>query len=85
MRLGIRAEHVRLLALDDADPASLVGDVSLIESLGADTFIEVTAGAAAVTCWIEPELSVRLGDRVRVGLPAARLHLFEAQIGDSIN
>ncbi|MCC6791696.1 MAG: ATP-binding cassette domain-containing protein, partial [Thermomicrobiales bacterium] len=85
MRLGIRAEHARLLALDDADPASFVGEVSLIEPLGADTFVEVTSGGLAVTCRIEPELAVALGDRIRVALPSTSLHLFDAESGDRLN
>jgi multiple sugar transport system ATP-binding protein len=62
-----------------------VGEVSLIEPLGADTFIEVAAGGIAVTCRIEPELPIQLGDRVRVGLPSMSLHLFDAATGDRIN
>ena len=85
MRLGIRAEHVRLLTSDVDDAASVSGVVSLIEPLGADTFIEVAAGALGVTCRIEPERPVRLGDRVRIGLSSASLHLFDAQSGARIN
>lgn len=86
IRLGIRAEHVRLLSLDasDTDTASLVGEVSLIEPLGADTFIEVAVSGGALTCRIEPDLPIHLGDRVRLGLPAAWLHLFETDSGERI-
>ena len=84
VRLGVRAEHVRLLAPGEDDPSSVTGVVSLIEPLGADTFIEVAVGAIGVTCRIEPHRPVRLGDRVRVSLPASALHLFDAATGDRI-
>jgi multiple sugar transport system ATP-binding protein len=84
IRLGVRAEHVRLLAPGDNDQSSVTGVVALIEPLGADTFIEVAVGAIGVTCRIEPHLPVRLGDRVRVSLPASALHLFDAATGDRI-
>lgn len=85
LKIGIRAEHVRLLATESADPASILGEITLIEPLGADSFIEVAAGGIGITCRIDPELPVHLGDRVRIGLPADGLHLFDAQSGERIN
>jgi multiple sugar transport system ATP-binding protein len=84
MRMGIRAEHVRLLPPGEPEPSSLTGEISLIEPLGADTFIEVAVGGTGITCRIEPDRSMRLGDTVRIGLPAAALHLFDAQTGDRL-
>ena len=73
-----------MLATSDPDRSSLVGEVSLIEPLGADTFVEVAVGKTGVTCRTEPDQTLRLGDRVRLGLPAPSLHLFDAASGDRI-
>jgi ABC-type sugar transport system ATPase subunit len=86
LRLGIRAEHVRLLPTDQIDPSSVVGEIVLIEPLGADSFIEVAIdGGASVTCRIDPDRDVHLGDRVRVSLPGESIHLFDAASGERVN
>ena len=85
LKLGIRAEHARLVALDRADASSLVGEVSLIEPLGADAFIEVEAYGFGITCRVAPDHGFRLGERVRVDLPAASLHIFDRETGDRLN
>ncbi len=86
LKLGIRAEHVRLLAGDGEDAASVSGEIVLIEPLGADSFIEVALGnGLGVTCRIEPDRDVKLGDQVRVSLPAEWLHLFDATSGERVN
>lgn len=84
LRVGIRAEHVRMTSTGEPDSSSLVGQISLIEPLGADTFVEVAVGKTGVTCRIEPDLALGLGDRVRITLPAASLHPFDAATGDRI-
>jgi ABC-type sugar transport system ATPase subunit len=85
LKLGIRAEDVHLADAAEPNPASLTGEVSLIEPLGADTFVEVSAGGGtAITCRVEPSRPVRQGDRVRVELPAAALHLFDAATGERV-
>ncbi|CAN5388064.1 ABC transporter ATP-binding protein [soil metagenome] len=86
LKIGIRAEHVRLLPMDATSPSSVVGTISLIEPLGADSFIEVALeNGTAITCRIDPDLTVTLGDLVRIDLPAESLHLFDAQTGDRMN
>jgi multiple sugar transport system ATP-binding protein len=85
IKLGIRAEHVRLLPLFDDAPGSIVGEVTLIEPLGADTFVEVTTGKTSVTLRVEPEIQPKLGERIRIALPAQSLHIFDAATGERVN
>lgn len=86
LRIGIRAEHVRLLPADATAPSSLPGEISLIEPLGADSFIEVAIeGGIGITCRIDPDRTVQLGDLVRIDLPTEYLHLFDSQTGERVN
>jgi ABC-type sugar transport system ATPase subunit len=86
LRLGIRAEHVKLLPMEQSDPSSIVGEIALIEPLGADSFIEVAIeGGTGVTCRVDPDFDLSLGDRVRIGLPGEWIHLFDAASGERVN
>ena len=80
VQLGIRAEDVQLVGLEP-QPDVLDGEVTLVEPLGSDTFVEVSQGGSAVTARVAPDLHPRPGDRLRVRLPRQKLHIFDAKTG----
>jgi ABC-type sugar transport system ATPase subunit len=85
IQLGIRPEDVAILSAADADAATVHGEVALIEPLGPDTYVELAVGPHSLTARVEPDRRLRLGDTVGARLPAAKLHLFDAESGDRIN
>ena len=70
---GIRPEDVHLGSGD------LTGDVVLTEATGHETIVTVAiAGAVRVIARVAGTSGFRIGDRVPVGLDAARAHVFAA-------
>ncbi|WP_460040034.1 ABC transporter ATP-binding protein [Thermaerobacter litoralis] len=88
--LGIRPEHIHARPADaagsggDAPGAHLVATVEVVEPLGAETFVYVTAGPVSLTVRVDPRLAVRPGDRLALTLDAEHLHLFDAATEQSV-
>ncbi|MFM7171607.1 MAG: ABC transporter ATP-binding protein [Caldilinea sp.] len=80
VQLGIRAEDVQLVGLEP-QPDVLEGEVTLVEPLGSDTFVEVSHGSSAITARVTPDLHPRPGDHLRLRLPRQKLHIFDAKTG----
>ena len=80
VQLGIRAEDVQLVGLEP-QPDVLDGEVTLVEPLGSDTFVEVSHGRSAITARVAPDLHPRPGDPLRLRLPRQKLHIFDAKTG----
>ncbi|CAN5136207.1 sn-glycerol-3-phosphate ABC transporter ATP-binding protein UgpC [soil metagenome] len=80
--LGIRPEDVRLelkreSAASDAD--ALHGRVLLVERLGGVNHAHVEIGKHRLIAAVANEEAPDVGDQVRVRIPAARVHLFDAE------
>ena len=73
--MGIRPEALHESPADGE--AVLDMKVDLVEMLGPDQFIHGDVGADRLIARVEPSLRVAAGDRVRLGLNARRLHLFD--------
>jgi ABC-type sugar transport system ATPase subunit len=80
VQLGIRAEDVQLVGLEP-QPDVLDGEVTLVEPLGSDTFVEVSHGRSTITARVAPDLHPRPGDPLRLRLPRQKLHIFDAKTG----
>ncbi len=76
VKLGIRPEHVVVLAAGSGD---LDARVTLKETLGGDSYLyaRVPSGAVMVVR-AEGDTRIDAGETVGLGLPAGRLHLFDA-------
>jgi multiple sugar transport system ATP-binding protein len=90
--IGIRPE---CLYLDDLGPLSW--EVALVEALGSDLLVhlltdapQVTVSEAfdgeevletRVTARLPPDVVVRVGDRLRLGVDLARVHVFDPETG----
>jgi ABC-type sugar transport system ATPase subunit len=82
VRLGIRAEAVRLAA---PGPGTLPAIVSLTELSGPDQILYVRAqGGIELCCRTDPATAVRVGETVAVEFVAALLHVFEPQTGATL-
>ncbi|MCA3921765.1 TOBE domain-containing protein, partial [Burkholderia sp.] len=69
--LGIRPEHVRVGTGDVA------GEVAHVEQMGEHTYLYVDTPLAAQPIVAKTDAAgVRIGERIRIDLPAGALHLF---------
>ena len=77
MSLGIRPEH--LVQAVEAD-ATIHGEVMIVEKLGNETQVYLNLeGADADVIYRQPDtLPVETGDKLEIGIPAYRCHLFHS-------
>ena len=90
--VGIRPESLYLDAM-----GSLELEVVLVEALGSDVLVHLATDAPSVTvsdafdgeevpetrltARLPPDVVARVGDRLRLGVDAARLHVFDPETG----
>jgi multiple sugar transport system ATP-binding protein len=80
---GIRPEHLDLGAAGDG-AANLQVKADVVEYLGNEELLHVTAGAKELVAMVGAEHRVRPGDIVNLVVPLAKLHLFDAETGASL-
>ena len=81
--LGFRPERAMPASAETAD---LVGQVELVEVLGAQTLVVTRLGTdLTVQVTVAPELGYRIGERVGWKLNGDRLHLFDGDSGIAIS
>ncbi|MGH7861359.1 MAG: ABC transporter ATP-binding protein [Candidatus Dormibacteraceae bacterium] len=73
--LGIRPESLALNATEC--DAWIDMRVDVVEALGPDQYVYGKAGTDSITARLHPEVPVRAGDRVRLGVTARRVTLFD--------
>jgi len=75
--LGVRPEALRLA--NGSDPAEYVFDatVDVVEPLGSEILLNITAGAHALVARVDPSVTVKMHDRVRLAFNPERLHFFD--------
>ncbi|MBI5880442.1 MAG: ABC transporter ATP-binding protein [Chloroflexi bacterium] len=83
--LGIRAEDVKLVSAAGEAPDVFAGEVSLLEPLGSDTYVELVRGPHNITVRVEPDRRLKVGEQIAVQLPRAKLHFFHAESGERID
>jgi sn-glycerol 3-phosphate transport system ATP-binding protein len=71
--LGFRPEDV---VVGGTDAFSLDFHVVVAEPVGAESFLHGKAGGAGIIVRVHGRTEARPGDRIRIGVPAARLHIF---------
>ncbi len=79
--LGVRPEHMH--EATDAEADVLVGQVDVLEPLGADVHALGTIESQSFTARFEPDTRVKVGDSVRIGVQLDQVHLFERSSGRS--
>ena len=79
--LGIRPEHITLTRITSADG---VGIVSLVEPVGAVTYVDLELGGLAFKVSTDPATEFALGEHVTVTPNPKRVFLFDPITGDRI-
>ena len=78
--LGVRPEDVVWLpGMDGA--AAISGVAQTVEPLGAETLVSIDVGGADLLARLPPRSIRRAGERVRLGIDPARIHLFNHATG----
>ena len=80
--LGIRPEDLHL-ARNGAEQTFEVL-VEVVEKLGSEILLDVKAGSTPMVAAVEPNVSTKPRDRLRLALDPARLHFFDARSGAAI-
>src|SRR6267378_2146659 len=83
--VGIRPED--LMWRPAAGPDSVVtltAEVDVVEPMGHEAYVTALCAGETVTSRFPPRSGVRTHERVELALNPARLHLFDAQSGESI-
>jgi len=76
IELGVRPEHLR-----PVETGGVPGTVQVVENLGAETYVILSAAGRDV-CWrIAGRPGVSVGDRLRLGFDPAHMHFFSAASG----
>jgi multiple sugar transport system ATP-binding protein len=84
IELGLRPEHVRPGEAREPDDVAIDADVEVVEPLGSETLTWLAIGGKSMTGRFPPELGAKPGERVRVTLSMARMHLFDTETGVAI-
>ena len=84
--LGVRPEHLALKGHRGVEPDenTLVGEVEIVEPLGADTEIHVNVDGTMVTARLEGHVPVRVGEKVELVANRERLHAFDLETEKAI-
>lgn len=85
--LGFRPEHAYLENRHQpfGPAATLEGTVSLVEPLGDESIVHVDCPGVTITSKIDAHLSPNMGERAVLGVPYARMHLFDTATGRRLN
>ena len=80
---GFRPEH---LEIGDAgsDSASFQARADVVEYLGHEELLHVSAANQDIVAIVGSEHRVRPGDVIKLTLPLAKLHLFDAETGEAL-
>lgn len=78
---GVRPEHLRVLAAGESAPVELEGRVTVVEPLGAETFLYLDLGSARLRARAPGFAAAAPGDAVRLGVDPAAILWFDAATG----
>jgi multiple sugar transport system ATP-binding protein len=80
---GFRPEHVEL-GEGGSDTVSFPGKADVVEYLGNEELLHVTAAGQDIVAIVDSSHRVKPGDDLKLYLPLAKLHLFDAESGSSL-
>ncbi|MEJ7749693.1 MAG: TOBE domain-containing protein, partial [Candidatus Limnocylindrales bacterium] len=81
MIAGFRPEHLEIGEASEADTGSFQTRADVVEYLGNQELLHVNAANQDIVAIVDSDNLVRPGDIVKLTLPLAKLHLFDAESG----
>lgn len=82
--IGIRAEDIEVVSDTEEGTNILRCEVTLLEPIGSDTFMEAVCGKIAFTVRVAPDIKFKLGEGVNLKFPYSKLHLFDEISGKRV-
>jgi multiple sugar transport system ATP-binding protein len=85
--LGIRPDHINDLAyaIPDGGIEALEAFVEVIEPIGSEVILLVTAGQHQFTAKAHPQTKARLNQSIKLAIDMTKMHLFDRQTGEKID
>jgi multiple sugar transport system ATP-binding protein len=85
--LGIRPENfadIKLLPEDQRNGSTMHAPVDVVEHLGSELLVYMTAGEKSVTARLDPRSDAHTGGQVKLHIDNANMHLFDSETGKAI-
>ncbi len=84
--LGIRPEdvHDEPEFLSKAADGIVESDVEVTELMGAETYLYLSCEGNPITARVEPTTTAKTGDKIKIALDLAKLHLFDKETEKTI-
>ncbi|HET7030967.1 MAG TPA: sn-glycerol-3-phosphate ABC transporter ATP-binding protein UgpC [Candidatus Limnocylindrales bacterium] len=80
---GFRPEHLELKEAE-GDTATLPGHADVVEYLGNEELLHVSAAGQDIVAIVDSDNRVKPGDVLQLLIPLNKLHLFDAESGESL-
>jgi len=84
---GIRPEHLEdasLLSADARNGSTLSAPVDVVEHLGSELLVYMTAGGKSIVARLDPRSQARTGGTVTMHVDTDHIHLFDTDTGQAI-
>jgi multiple sugar transport system ATP-binding protein len=75
--LGVRPEDLRIATAGDDQDLSFVVGVEVVERLGSEILLDVAAGSTTMVASVEPTVTARVHETLRLAINPARVHFFD--------
>ncbi|PSH65686.1 glycerol-3-phosphate ABC transporter ATP-binding protein [Phyllobacterium brassicacearum] len=82
--LGLRPEHIRLLAAGDTRPGAASFKIEVCQFLGSETLLDITHGACRVIARVGPEETVKQGEERIFAFDMDHAHFFDPDSGNNV-
>jgi multiple sugar transport system ATP-binding protein len=77
--LGVRPEDLRIARDGDASDLSFDVAVEVVERLGSEILLDVAAGSTSMVASVDPTVTARVHERLRLAINPDRVHFFDHQ------
>ncbi|HXX77400.1 MAG TPA: sn-glycerol-3-phosphate ABC transporter ATP-binding protein UgpC [Ktedonobacteraceae bacterium] len=87
LTFGIRPEHledIMLIPQDDKDVSRITAPVDVVEHLGNELLVYMTAGGKNIVARLDPRSSAHAGGTVTLHVDTDHIHLFDTDTGAAI-
>jgi multiple sugar transport system ATP-binding protein len=87
LTLGIRPESfedLSLLSEDKRNGSTMHAPVDVVEHLGSEQLVYMTAGGKSITARVDPRSRARTGQDIKLHIDADSIHLFDTETGLAI-
>jgi multiple sugar transport system ATP-binding protein len=82
--MGIRPEELRSSTPQDPAACTFEAMVEVVEPIGHEIYLDVTAGPAELVARVSPDTPVKVGQKIRLAATVEKLHAFDPQTEKAI-